>query len=348
MLSFFEDLESGVSSRINQNPELPNARKKYVREIARIGKRLYSGNECVAWCGITAPFDLLAAMGVHSCFVEFVGAVLASTGFVEHFLEKAEQAGYAADTCGYHRSIIGASKEGIMPVPEFLIATTCPCSGGLAVMENLARIFKKDLFVLNIPQEDTPKAVAYLADQIKDMVAFVSGHTGEPLDEQRLKQTLELTNSAREMMDDVYHLARHIPSPTNGRDLSNLGIVFALLLGSQAGVDIARAYKDEFAMRIAEGNGGMPGERLRLMWIQNRIQFKNPLEKMLQEEFKANIVVDELNEITWEPIDPADPYPGLARRAISNPFNGPIKRRIAHIQKQAREYKIDGAINPCH
>ena len=93
MLKYFEDLEVGIASKIREDPDRPNARKKFALEIARIGKRLYSGQNRVAWCGISAPFDLLAAMDVTSCFVEFVGAMLATTGFVGHFLEKAEQAG---------------------------------------------------------------------------------------------------------------------------------------------------------------------------------------------------------------------------------------------------------------
>lgn len=348
MLKYFEDLEVGLASRIKEHPDRPNARKKFALEIARIGKKLYSGQNRVAWCGISAPFDLLTAMDVTSCFVEFVGAMLATTGFVGHFLEKAEQDGYAADTCGYHRSVIGATREGVMPVPEILIATSCPCSGGLAVMENLARYFKKDLFVLNVPQEESREGIRYLADQIKDMVDFVVQHTGQPLDKERLAECIENTNFAREIMVDVYHLAQNVPSPTDGRDLSNLGIVHPLLFGSKTAIEIAQAYREEFTNKIAGGNDGMPDERLRLMWIQNRIQFKNPLEKLLKEEYGANIVVDELNDITWEPIDPDDPYSGLARRIISIPINGEVRGRVAHLKAQATAYKIDGAINPCH
>jgi len=87
---------------------------------------------------------------------------------------------------------------------------------------------------------------------------------------------------------------------------------------------------------------------LRLLWIQNRIQFKNPLVDILENEYGAAVIADELNAITWDPIDPEDPFAGLARRAISIPFNGRIDRRIAHLQQMARDYRIDGAINPCH
>jgi len=348
MLQYFDDLASGIEARLREDPESASPRKLLALEIARLGRRLYSGGDRVAWCGVSAPVALRNAMGVPSGVVEFVGAMLASTGTVGPLLEEAEHAGYSTDACGYHRSVVGATLKGLMPVPDYLIATTCPCSGGLATIENLARLFEKDLFVLQVPQDESDRNVHYLADQIRDMAEFVAGHTGEPLDRDRLREAIENTNRAREIMIDAYQLAQRVPSPINGRDLRNFGIVVALFLGTEAAVEIAQAYRDEFAARVEAGVSGVPGERIRLLWIQNRIQFKHPLVKMLEEEYGAAIVADELNDITWAPIDPDDPYPGLARRAISIPLNGSVDSRVGHLKQLARDYRIDGAVNPCH
>ena len=84
------------------------------------------------------------------------------------------------------------------------------------------------------------------------------------------------------------------------------------------------------------------------MWIQNRIQFNNPLVELLEKDYRANIVSDELNDIYWDPIDPQDPYTGMARRSIAIPLNGSMQGRIEHLQKLARTYSLDGAINPCN
>ncbi|MGD8740549.1 MAG: 2-hydroxyacyl-CoA dehydratase family protein [Desulfobacterales bacterium] len=348
MYQYFKDMADGIQAKILQDPNIPNPRKKYALETARLGSRLYSDNNTVAWCGLAVPFNLLNAMGITSCFVEFVGAVLAATGTADPFLEEAEQAGFVGDTCGYHRTVMGAARKNIMPEPDFLIATTCPCSGGIAIMENLADLFNKDLFVLNVPQQDSEQNVAYLADQIRDMVKFVTRHTGESLDEGKLRQAVENTNRARKIMQDVYQLAQNVPSPTDGRLLTNFGLVMPLFCGTEAAVEIAQAYKDEFTARVDNGIPGVPDEKLRLLWIQNRIQFNNPLVELLEKEYRANIVSDELNDIFWDPIDPQDPYPGMARRAIAIPLNGSIQRRIGHLQKLARDYRLDGAINPCN
>jgi hypothetical protein len=56
---------------------------------------------------------------------------------------------------------------------------------------------------------------------------------------------------------------------------------------------------------------------------------------MLEDEYQAAIVIDELNDFNWDPIDPDEPFEGLARRSIAIPFNGTMETRVAHLQKLA-------------
>lgn len=343
---YFDELESGLLSAIEKGQSSP--RKLYTLELARLGKRLYSGGGSIAWCGLAAPFDLLAAMGVTSCFVEFIGAMLASTGVVGSFIEETDTIGYSSDACSYHRSVSGAVLKGAMPLPEFLVGTTLPCSGGLAVLENLAHSFGKRIFVLHVPQDESGSNVRYLAEQIKAMAGFVSEVTGRSLDPAALHEAIGNMNRTSEIMKEVYRLAGSVPSPISSRELSNFGIVMPLFFGRPEAIAVAQSFRDELAKRVEQGKSGIRNERLRLLWIQNRIQFKHGLERILEEEYGAVIVIDELNDVTWDAVDPDDPYEGLARRCISIPFNGTADTRIAHLQKLAREYRIDGAINPCN
>jgi hypothetical protein len=55
MLQYFQDLESGITARLDEDSESPNPRKKYALEVARLGSRLYSGKYRVAWCGVRCP-----------------------------------------------------------------------------------------------------------------------------------------------------------------------------------------------------------------------------------------------------------------------------------------------------
>ncbi|MCJ7546312.1 MAG: 2-hydroxyacyl-CoA dehydratase family protein [Deltaproteobacteria bacterium] len=345
MKQFFDDMVANTEARLLDHH---TARLKFTLENARLCQRLYSGTHRLAWCGVCAPFDLLNAMGINSCFVEFLGAVLAASGSAGQFLEEAEHVGFLADSCGWHRAVIGAAAKEMMPIPDVMIATSSPCTGGVAAVEHLARTFDCPLYVLAIPPDDSESSVRYLADQIRSMVDFVSAHTGEVLDEDRLRYAMNKTNEAREAAIEMFHLAQRTPSPARAADLRNFGITLPLFLGTETAVEIAQAYRDEFAARLERGISGVPDERFRLIWLQEAIQFRHPLIKMLEENYQAAIVIEELDDIYWEPIDAEDPFVGLARRTIAFPFNGQADRRLKHIKKLVQAYKIDGAINPCH
>lgn len=95
------------------------------------------------------------------------------------------------------------------------------------------------------------------------------------------------------------------------------------------------------------GSSGVPGEAVRLLWIQNRIQFRLPAERAVLSQFRAN-VFDDMNDVYWDALDPDDPYPGFARRMIGYPLGFSAEKRIALLKRQIREFRIDGVINPCN
>ena len=70
---------------------------------------------------------------------------------------------------------------------------------------------------------------------------------------------------------------------------------------------------------------------------------------MLEKDFGANIVIDELNYIFWEPLDEdEDPLRALARRQLQHPLIGPADRRLALLKQMAQEFHVHGAVNPSH
>ena len=347
MYDYFKNMVDGVSQKLLQDPDSINAKKKYVLEIAKIGQKLYTRDEKIAWCGVTIPFDLLNAMGVTSCFVEFVGAMLSSNETAPIFIKEAEDSGYAPDSCAYHRAVTGAMLKDIMPEPDFVIGSSSPCTAGLAVMEDMARRFKKDFFILNVPQNNSKESVKFLTDQIKEMTRFITAHTQKPLSMEKLGRALEFFNESSLILKDIYNLAKQTPSPVDNKLLKDFGTVIGLIMGTRKGVEICQAFKDELIDRIESKKIDPSKEKIRIMWIQNRIQYKFPIEKML-EDFGVKIVVDELNDVTWEPMDPDNPFESIAKRIISIPYSLGTSDRIAHMQLLAREYKLDGAINPCH
>jgi benzoyl-CoA reductase/2-hydroxyglutaryl-CoA dehydratase subunit BcrC/BadD/HgdB len=343
--TYFAQLEEGLEKKLEQKM---TARRKFIYEISKIGGRMFDTHWSSAWTTVFVPFEILNAMGVTGNFIEFVGAMLSGAGISRPYFEKAEAAGYSTDGCSYHRTIIGAALEGILPEPDLLIGASFPCDGGVKALKRVGEILKKDVFVINTPYEYTPESLDYLVVQFKAMIDFIKEKTGRDLDFDLLRQSIRNNNKAREYLVEALELCKNVPSPARSDDLKNF-IMYVLLAGSEAQVEVAKVYRDEFKEKVDKGIPSLPNEKYRLLWIQNRIQFKNNLVKILETKFGANVVFDELNYIYWEPMDEdGDPLRALALRQITHPIIGNVDRRLDVLSMLAREYQCHGAINPAH
>ncbi|MFX1496917.1 MAG: 2-hydroxyacyl-CoA dehydratase subunit D [Promethearchaeota archaeon] len=341
---YFFQLESALKQKMESKL---TARRKFVYEIARIGSRIFNDDWSTGWTTVFVPYEILNSMNVSGMFVEFFGAMLSGTGMARKYFELAESKGYSTDSCSYHRTIIGAAMDGLIPEPEILIGASIPCNGGVKALKRIGEIFNKEVFILNIPIEITSKSVDYLVEQYEQMIDYIEENTGRKLDYQKLKHTIDYNNQAREYLLEVEELCKHVPSPSTSNDLKNF-IIFILLLGTKEGVEVAKLYRDEFQNRINNNIFGLPKENYRLLWIQNRIQFKTDLLDILEEKYGANVVIDELNHIWWDNLDNNDPLRSLAYRVITHPLVGPVERRLKVLTQLAKEFNVDGAINPAH
>jgi benzoyl-CoA reductase/2-hydroxyglutaryl-CoA dehydratase subunit BcrC/BadD/HgdB len=343
--SFFDNIVTGVGKKLE---EKTTGRRLMAFHTARLAQRLFSGEHPVVWVNVTIPFEIINAFPVASTYAEFIGAALAGAEMAEPFIERAESEGFTTDGCSYHRALLGAFLNGVLPKPIGVISATCPCDGGLKSVAEIGRLADVPEMFLHVPLKSKDEGIAYLADQMRQMVAFMEKVTGEKFDRERFGEIIKLSNETADVLKRVYKYGEMSPTPYDGKALKNFQIVMLPLMGTDAGMQIAKQFEKEFSENAASGTPGMKNEKLRFLWIQNRIQFPNTLLDELEAKFGANIVWDELNDIYWEPIDPSDPFEGLARRLIENPLGGDLSIRIETLKKRAKQYKIDGAIHPCH
>jgi len=341
---FFTQMVASLKKKLELKP---TARRKFIYEIGRLGTRIFDKSWSIGWTTIFVPYEILNSMNISGMFVEFFGAMLSGTGMANKYFEIAEDKGYSTDGCTYHRAIIGAAMDGLIPEPGVLIGASIPCNGGVKALKRIGEIFNKKVFILNIPIDITDDSVDYLTEQYKQMISYIEDETGRKLDYNKLKQTIRYNNEAREYILEVEDYCKKVPSPANSNDLKNF-IMFILLQGTKEGVEVAKTYRDEFKYRVENGIYNLPEEKHRLLWIQNRIQFKNDLIEILEKKYGANVVIEEFNHIWWEPMDESDPLRSLAQRMITQPIIGPVERRLKVIAQLAKDYKINGAINPAH
>lgn len=345
MKEYFDNLVDGLGKKIQDKR---TARRMLIHETGRLGQKMFDSQYSVAWTTVFVPFEIFQAMGVVAFFVEFVGAMLANAGLAANFLQRAEQEGFSTDGCSYHRCVLGAALEKLLPDPQVLVGATCPCDGGLKSVHELGHIHKKDVFTLQIPYEYSKKTVQYLVSQYREMIDYITEKTGRNLDIDKLREIIRCSNKSVELIRQVFEMCKHIPAPITGKELKNFAIIFALISSYPEGIEVANQYVKELEDKVSKNIGGLSEEKYRLLWIQNRIQFKNRLIENLEERFGANVVIDELNHIYWDSLDENKPLEALAKRQILHPFNGDLQGRVKILKQQAVEYKVNGAIHPSH
>jgi len=343
---YFADLQAGLQAKLAENF---TARRKFIYEIARMGGRMFDPAWASAWTTVFVPFEILYAMGVGGNFIEFVGGMLSGSGMSRPYFETAEDRGFSTDSCSYHRTIIGAAiRQDLFPRPDLLIGASFPCDGGVKALKRVGELYDMDVFLIHTPYEYTEESVRYLVEQFRGLIRHVTERTGRTLDPDKLRRAVHNNNRAREHIVAAMELCKNRPSPARSEDWKNF-IIYVLLGGSEEAVEVARAYHDEFRRKHEGGKPGLAHETRRLLWIQNRIQFKNDLIRVLEEKFGANVVIDELNYIYWDPMDEeGDPLEALARRQLGHPLIGPAERRLDLLKRMAVEFAVDGAVNPSH
>ncbi|MFX1258674.1 MAG: 2-hydroxyacyl-CoA dehydratase subunit D [Promethearchaeota archaeon] len=344
MQQYFLQTEKGIKKKLDSKV---TPRRKFIYEITRLGSRIFDDNWSIAWTCLYTPYEILHSMNVSSMFIELLGGLLSSSGMSRSFLELVENNGYSTDLCSYHRVILGATIDGLFPPPDVLIGSDTTCDGAVKALKRIAEVINKDYFILNIPIEVTSHSIDYLVNQYEQMIDYIEEKTGHKLDYHKFKQSIKYSNQAREYLLEANNLCKNVPCPSNSNDFKNF-VMFVLLSGTKEGVEVAKIYRDEFQYRIDNNIFGLPTEKHRLLWIQNRIQFKTNLLEFLEERYGANVVIDELNHIWWEPIDEDEPLRSLAYRAITNPMIGPAEIRLKRLVNLAKEYKVNGVVNPAH
>ena len=216
---YFSQLETALNKKLETKV---TARRRFVYEISKIGSRMFDDKWSFGWTTVFVPYEILNSMNVSGMFIEFVGAMLSGAGISKRFFELAESKGYSTDSCSYHRTIIGAAMDGIVPEPDVLIGASIPCNGGVKALKRIGEQFNKEVFILNIPIEFSEESVDNLAEQYQNMIDHIEAETGRKLDKAKLKQAIRYNNEGREYLIEINDLCKHVPSPSNSNDLKNL------------------------------------------------------------------------------------------------------------------------------
>ena len=330
---------------------------KTLLERHYLAAKYFHPGKPIAWVTSGAPVEIVRALDLFPVYPENYGALCGARGASAELCQVAEARGYSADLCAYARSSVGMMNDakraplGGLPRPDVLITCGNICGTVLKWYEAAARHYGAPLFILDTPfihaddGEPTPHAIAYVAAQLEEMIAFLEKQTRRKLAREKLFNVLMLSIEAVNLWREVREMCRARPSPLNAPDLFLNMAPIVTLRGTKECVEFYRALKDEVAERVAHKVSALPEEKYRLLW--DNIAIWHHLYKFYNHfvDYGACFVVDTYTG-GWamRMNEQGDPIEGLARTYTQVFLNQSLQVRARDMIDLVQRFDVDGFV----
>ena len=305
------------------------------------------------WMTLLAPGELIRAAGYTPIVMESVGGVLGALGLTRMFLGYTVETGVPSSLCTFHRAHLSVVlKNGFYP-PGHGVAVSALCDGNLRSLQEICGRYGSPFHFIDIPDPDSPGAETFIRTQLEEVFRELggadtgrsgSGGSGSAHYLESLRQAVSYAEEARNWRDRVNELRREKYFPK----LKPMALAWSLLnytaqFGSKGSADY---YKSLY--RALETKGApIPENRLRFLLMHLPPTYAHPVVDTIAEK-GGIIAIEEFNTIPIPPLDPETPFTSIADRLLSVHMVGNPKKRIDHINRLVRDYRIDGIINFAH
>jgi len=189
----------------------------------------------------------------------------------------------------------------------------------------------------------SPQAIPYLTEELKEFKKAVEEWTGKDITEEDLKQGIEIMNTNRQLLQQVYELRKKPNPPLTGLE--------AMLMVVSSQMTDKREHNkalEELLQKLPSRSLDEPSERLMILGSED-----DDTEFIaMVEDFGARIVIDEHCTGTryfYEEVNTnGEALSSIAERYVKRvpcpSKDWPVRTRVDHIVKLAKEYDIQGAI----
>ncbi len=330
----------GLKLTVAPDRKLPASRQFSARCINRTVTRMLSHPEKAALVSVFMPCELLEAMDIIPMCAEMYSAFLCGTWAESVFAEAAEAEGIAETFCSYHKVLLGSAYTKVLPAPAMVVNTSLLCDANNLTFRELSEYYHIPQYYVDVPKDQSEESIRYVADQFRELTAFLEEHTGKKLDPRRLRENLvrsrETIDSFRALMD--YRASRILPGDVTSE-------LYEIYLSHNAlGTKGARKYA---GMLLHDFKNAEPSKGIRLLWLHTIPQWQEPVRELLNFNDRCQIVGCDLSFEGLVEIDPDQPYESMARRLVLSRWNGG-QERIDAASEAARALNVDGVICFCH
>ena len=309
--------------------------------LSFIAKALSSGSRYI-WGNILAPCEVINSMGIRMISVEAWACFLSGYHLEDFFIDYAQSIGLAPTLCSYHKAFVGAVESGVCPKPKYAVTTSLSCDGNLNTFRFLEKQEQVPFSLLDVPYTNDEDAVEYLADQIREMAHQVENHMGIAFSEDKLRETIRIENETMDEIAKFYQLEQKHYYPGSLTMQLYMMMGTHLLMGTKEFLDVVK-----FMNKDIQTYPAFTGKRI--LWVHVMPFYQETLKQYFDCSEKYQVLASDIVIDYNDKLDEnEDPFKTLARKLISNIFNGSYSHKSQRIDNLADELKPDAVIHFCH
>ena len=189
----------------------------------------------------------------------------------------------------------------------------------------------------------TPRAHPALVMELEDFQASLEVWTGHPITPQALDGAIEVYNTNRRLMRQVYELRKREPPPLSGTEAMEMVLASQMMDKTEHNRLLGAALPE-----LSARGGGGGGFRLMVLGSEND---DTELVRLF-ESLGAQVVIDDHctgSRYFWNEVEPgADRLAAIASRYLERPpcpqKDLVERRRLVHVRRLVEDYRVQGAV----
>lgn len=327
--------------------QLKSINKDYYEEARKAARQ----GRPVGYVNVFAPTELFYAMDIVPIYPENHAVFLQARKMTLETLSGPEELGYLPGLCSYALCDIGytltqKSPIGGLPKPDFFLTTNAQCGTLTKWFERMSDYFNVPLFLIDVPftggKPDHEHCKEYVHAQILELVRFLEGISGKPLDPNKLGEVIDISNQTVSLWEEIVDSAVHIPSPISVFDQFFSMAPVVAQRGSAVALEFYRNLKAEIEDHSAKGIGAVSEEKYRLYWDSLPLWHELKWLSDLLSSFGA-CLVSTIYTLPWAQfkLNPEDPFSSWTDEYVHY-FDWHLKRRVDLILNQKEKYHLNG------
>ena len=335
--------------------EFVHAMRNYVARLLTAMKE----EQPIVWYNLGWNNEFLNAMDITGVCVQQLAVfynVLQNNEKANALIDLAESHGLPSDLCSADKTSTGTMSAKLYPYPTAHVNVNTPCDSQVVAAQMQAELAPAPQYYIDIPYYHDDRSVAYVANQLKGLIPFLTRTTGREFDWDKMKHTCELSNK---MMENIWawnEWRKHVPVVQASKVCALNLIVQIMFSGNEDGVRFSEGMLNEARLKAQRGDRPFE-ERVRAIWYQDPVWWDIHLYDWMERELGLTIPMDVFGYYAPEGyIDTSSPEKillGLSNKLIrcmpmARQFRGDSDFFIKDFMRIFEEYQADCGIYAGH